>query len=813
MIITEIQKIKSMIFNTSHYFTTMKHILFSLFFMSFLNVAAQEHVFPGADEKTPSKAQYFSWINNTNEGPTDEHTKINLDFFGWLKSEYGMQLDIYAMDAGAIDGKNFYGSIYSDRFKKQFPNGFDPIYKQAKALDIRLGVWGGPDGFGDTPEEERARIDQMVKLCKDYDFALFKFDAVCGPLRPEKEGAFIDLMKEARLHSPDLILLNHRLGLDKAKPYATTFLWGGAETYIDVHMANTMTAPHHRAQAMTRGLVPDLQRLTEDHGVCISSCIDFWEDDLILQAFNRELILSPEIYGNPWLLNDDEFSKLAYIYNLHKKYRDIIVDGIVLDKAYGENAVSRGDGKTQLLTLRNLNWDTSTFSLKLNEDIGITAQGDVTLLQVHPTEKLIGTFKKGESVPVDVLPFRSALFIATTENYTDPLLAGTDFQTIKNIPGAPIEIEVLGMPGTTSNISLLNNDLFSTAKVDGKSVQKLIKGGKLKLHFPGDKLKNNFHRKLNAFTETTIPKDVTALYEATIFAADNNALEVRSLKRSGETKIPEVKAARDAFFNQDAFVNRGVWDKNLFDGNLETGFWFGKTYKDTRIDGGAFRLDLGEITFVDQLIITVPNNFALQPLLVGEGNFVEISTDLLNWETLTYIAENQTEINIGKNVRYLRFKNSPQQIVEIEGVSKGKKLDRSQWKASNLFAHPNRKKVQKVWKSKIVLDEIAEGSYLCVALNGKHGIEGAYAAAKMGDQYIGAPDRASSYPANNWEFMTAKRDKNYTYYIPLNKTMVGKEIEVFTMGYDKNNLDFNPELWITAHPQPWKKIKLTLDRK
>ncbi|MFB9054812.1 hypothetical protein ACFFVB_17105 [Formosa undariae] len=792
----------------------MKHILFSFFFISFLNVSGQEHVFPGADERTPSKAQYFSWINNTNEGPTEEHTAINLDFFGWLKSEYGMQLDIYAMDAGAIDGKNFYGSIYSERFKKQFPNGFDPIYEQAKALDIRLGVWGGPDGFGDTPEEEKARIAEMVKLCRDYDFALFKFDAVCGPLRPEKEDAFIELMKQSREHSPDLILLNHRLGLDKAKPYATTFLWGGAETYIDVHMANTMTAPHHRAQAMSRGLVPDLQRLTEDHGVCISSCIDFWEDDLVLQAFNRALILSPEVYGNPWLLNDAEFSKLAYIYNLHKKYRDILVDGMVLDKAYGEHAVTRGDGKTQLLSLRNLNWEAKSFSLTLNEDIGLKADGDITLLQVHPTEKLIGTFKKGETVPVDVLPFRSALFIATTEAYTDPLLAGTDFQTIKNIPGESIEIEILGMPGTTSNINIANSDLFTNAKVDGKSIQKLEKGGKLKVRFPGDKLKNNYHRKLNAFEATSIPEDVTTLYEATIFAADNNALEVRSLKRSGETKIPEVKAARDAFFEQDAFVNRGVWDKNLFDGNLETGFWRNQTYRlDTRIEGGAFRLDLGKITYLDQLLITVPNEFGLQPLLVGEGNFVEISTDLIHWETLTYIAEKQTEINIGKDVRYLRFKATSQQIVEIEGVAKGKKVDRTQWRASNLFAHPSKKKAQKVWKSKIVLDEIAQGSYLCVAINGKHGIEGAYAAAKIGDTYIGAPDRASSYPANNWEFMTSRRDNNYTYYIPLDQSMIGQEIEVFTMGYDKENLDLNPELWITTHPQPWEKITLTLDRK
>ncbi|HCN83630.1 MAG TPA: hypothetical protein DIT07_08420, partial [Sphingobacteriaceae bacterium] len=203
---------------------------------------SQEKVFPGAHEKTPSRAQYFSWINNTNEGATEKQTQINLDFFNWLRTDYGMKLDIYAFDAGAIDGKNFYGSIYSDRFKQQFPNGFDPIYKKAKTMGTRLGVWGGPDGFGNTPEEEQQRIDQMVKLCKDYEFALFKFDAVCGPLRPGKEDAFIKMMTEARKYSPDLILLNHRLGLTKGLPYATTFLWGGAETYIDVFMNNSTTA-------------------------------------------------------------------------------------------------------------------------------------------------------------------------------------------------------------------------------------------------------------------------------------------------------------------------------------------------------------------------------------------------------------------------------------------------------------------------------------------------------------------------------------------------------------------------------------------
>ena len=42
----------------------------------------------GADKSTPSIPQYFSWINNTNEGSTEEQTIINLEFFKWLRDRY-----------------------------------------------------------------------------------------------------------------------------------------------------------------------------------------------------------------------------------------------------------------------------------------------------------------------------------------------------------------------------------------------------------------------------------------------------------------------------------------------------------------------------------------------------------------------------------------------------------------------------------------------------------------------------------------------------------------------------------------------------
>ena len=274
----------------------MRKIPFLILLMIGAPLAAQTEpqVIPGATETTPSRSQYFSWINNRNDGATESQTLANLEFFKWLHDEYGMKLDIYAFDAGIIDGPKYYGSLDSRKFKSQFPRGLDPIYQLAKSFDCRLGVWLGPDGYGDTPEQETARREMLVKLCRDYHFALFKMDAVCTQLRPEKRDAFAKTMIECRKYSPDLILLNHRLDLGHATPHATTFLWGGEETYIDVHMTNRRrTGTHSRVEAMSRGLVPNLQRLTEDHGVCISSCLDFWEDDLVLQAFNRNLILAP----------------------------------------------------------------------------------------------------------------------------------------------------------------------------------------------------------------------------------------------------------------------------------------------------------------------------------------------------------------------------------------------------------------------------------------------------------------------------------------------------------------------------------------
>jgi hypothetical protein len=784
-------------------------------FSKTLPAQQKQKIFPGADEKTASRSEYFSWINNTGEGSTEKQTLSNLDFFKWLHDEYGMVLDIYAFDAGNIDKEEYHNSGKTSKFKIQFPHGYGPIVEKAAAIGTRLGVWDAPDRFGNTPQEEKKRIDYMISLCRDFHFELFKFDAMGGDLRDEKQDAFIRMMTECRIYSPDLILLNHRINLGKeAVKQATTFLFGGDETYIDVHMTNSQTATHHRAGALSREIVPELKRLTEDHGICLSSCLDYWEDDLILQAFNRNLILAPEIYGNPWLLRDDEFPRLARIFNLARKYKDIMVNGIILpEDKYGEKAVSRGDEKTRLITLRNMSWLPVTRTIKLDEEIGLSKGSVVELRQFHPVERIIGRFKKGQSVNIEVLPFRSCLLIATSEKQMDPAIEGCDYEVVRDVTGKPIVISLLAFPGETKEI--IYRGPGKTASLDGKPMNNLIKGKTVEVAFPGTALKEKYHRKIGDMISVKVPDDAESLYEATCFAADNNALETRSLKRSGPTKIPQVQKARDAFFGLELFIDRGLWDHYLFDGDLKTSFYPSRRQGriDFRINGGSLRLDMGELTKLDSLKIFIGDECGLQPFKSWEPLSVEVSADLKKWSQILVLAGKEITIPLDRNdpVRYFRFPGTPDRVFEIEGYANGIKSDRTKWRASNLFSPYMAIEAKAAFQSSFVLNEIPKGSYLAVALNGRHGDEGAYVALRVNGIPVGAPDRSVSYRSNAWEYPVRKSESDYTYYFPLTEEIKGAKIDAVVMVMKNGLAEFKPEVWITSYPVPYEKMELILN--
>ncbi|MBO4557723.1 MAG: hypothetical protein J5693_03835 [Bacteroidales bacterium] len=802
--------------------------------------APRPYPIAGADETTPSKAEYFTWMSHTNEGPSENQTYAELDFFQWLYDTYGMQLDIFAFDAGMLDGRHFYGSTRSERFRNQYPHGLGPIRDKAAGFGASLGVWGGPDGFGDTPEEAAERMDMVWEFVRDYNLGLFKMDGVCGQLRPSKYDYFEQMMAKVREIRPDFVLLNHRLKLGPGTKYSTTYLLGGDETYIDVFMTNTMTAPHHRGGAIARRAPEDLTRLTEDHGVCLSSCLDYWEDDLILQAFGRELIMAPQIYANPWLLRDDEYPMLAFIYNLHRAYRDILVNATRLPEAqYGPEALSRGDGTTRFLTLRNLTWEPVKYTITLGEETGLDPAKKVKVRQYHPYICDLGSHPYGKTIEVEVLPFRAALIKLTIVPEKDRVaISGIPYQIINDKVGDEVTVKLLGMPGETYNVQLektasanqpagsatvasakpTEKIAFKKATVDGKWADVLAKGRAMRIKFPGDKLTKPYHRKLAELQHTEYPREGQCIYDAMTYAADNNALELRSLERSGPTKIPQVQAARDALFGQRSFAIRDCWDRRMFDDDPNTSFSVAIRDGFFKPFTTALNLDLGEVTSLDKLVIETYDEFSLQPYYIEEGATAYISKDLKSWKTVTFLSDTTMEIDLGGvgEFRYFHLDFTPLRITEISGIKDGKKVDRTAWHATNLFPTYWMKKGEfEEWKGycftkEITLDEIPEGAYLCIAIDGKYPREGAWAALKIDGEWRGCPDRAPSYSCNpwGWEVWLGDTEGNYTYYYPLTADMQGKTIEVWAVS--AANRDVTPSVWMSTYPIPFEGKKLQL---
>lgn len=746
----------------------------------------------GADNFTPSVPQYFSWINNTNEGSTEKHTLINLDFFKYLKDTFGMEIKIYAWDAGNFDGASEgYGNLSGAKFRSQYPEEYDNVVKKAAESGIRMGLWGSPDGFGDDEKTEKERFEFFVHLCRDHNFALFKLDGVCGHLRPEKAELFSEMLCECRKYSPDLIVLNHRLNLFQAEKHITTYLWNGNETYVDVLSGNSKTCMHHRGFMFERGHTDNLERLAEDHGVCVSSCIDYFEDELIYQAFNRSLILAPETYGNPWLMRDDELPKFARVYNLHKRNAAILVNGKLLPAEYGENACSRGSDTKRFISTGNNSWEMKTIKLNIGEETGIRTDKKVEVNLHHPCEKHLGIYSCGDTVEIELMPFRATLIEIAVSEEAEPMLINAEYETVNEASdGTPEKVKLLF--GNGSDILLRKNGeesfFMSGVKTDIRE-KAPVKLGVL------DEMVND-------------PVNGEFLYETAMFAVNNDCLEKRSLDRSGETSVPQVKAARDAFFGQKLYKLRGLEAANMFDGKTDTFFDSqSKTYCDDnlRINGGCLRIDFGEeiecdsveIEFFSADIPTREVEIQSAPLNA------EYSTDLKSWnmsenvvltekekyteEVIRFTVHTTYELSgkkmissygINDKIKYLRIAKPVDRIYAVRLIKDGKEIKLTSPKGNNMQAHYRYRKTHTVMTGEFTLPDYNALPRLAVAVEGEHGTECVYCVAEINGKFTGFPERAPEYKANQWEHRVLDSDKNNTFYMELPKGIEGQKIKI-----------------------------------
>ncbi len=770
----------------------------------------------GADERTPSRSEYFSWINSTNEGSTESQTLANIEYFRWLRDEYGAGVDIYAWDAGNLDGSSStYETLDSPKLKAQYPRGYGPLAEAAGKIGMRLGVWCGPDGYGDTPEQAEARRQLLVSLCRDYHFALFKIDGVCSRLREEKQEEFVKTLKECRKYSPDLILLNHRLRLGIGEPYATTFLWNGQETYVDVHIHNVRPAPHHRGYMFWRSNVPDLQRLAEDHGVCISSCNDYFDDEMIYQAFGRCLIVAPQIYGNPWLLPDRDQPRLARIFNLHRKYRDILVDGIVLpEEDFGPSSVSRGDEKRRIIVTGDPEWEKRTLSLPLDGTVGLGKCRRVAVAAHFPYEEFIGFYDFGDTAQVPLYPFRSSLIEVCDADVFSPMLTGCRYEVIKEKDGAPTTISLVSR---SEKVGLAKDGVIMDcpAVPDGEAFDLT----------PHDPVRLDSSKR---WEREPVTAKMERLYEAAVFASSNDSLEIQAVRKAGESAIPEVRAARDAFFSQRTYVLRGCESRFAFDGRDDTFFDGGSKVfygGQMREDGACMRVDFGAVHYADRVVIEYFKGDIETDEIKPQSAYPvgDYSVDLAVWNRTELVGESEicrmtqevvvndvhnidsvpgakyrAEYAVRGAIRYLRIREPLDRIYKVALMKEGKEIALSDPKL--LFALPHYRDRRIVGARRVRLsipgDLLEPGAYLSIGARGEHGREGIYAVVEIDGKEFGCPDRAASYPVMAWECGVGNSDSGYTYYLPVKPGMTDREINVYLLEFTEEAGECRPSVYL-----------------
>jgi hypothetical protein len=151
-------------------------------------------------------------------------------------------------------------------------------------------------------------------------------------------------------------------------------------------------------------------------------------------------------------------------------------------------------------------------------------------------------------------------------------------------------------------------------------------------------------------------------------------------------------------------------------------------------------------------------------------------------------------------------------VRHVRGYLGGQALDRSLWRASNLFASYHSAPATHAWSACFTLDEIAGGSYLALAIHGQHGDELACAAVRIPTGYLGAPRRAPSFKSNTWECFVPPAPGNTTWYFPLEPQMAGMTMEAFAMILKGGNAEVRAELYVTAYPIPFASRRLVLRR-
>ncbi|MEE9516701.1 MAG: hypothetical protein V3V52_06335 [Candidatus Adiutricales bacterium] len=801
---------------------------------------------------------YFDWLCHDNSGPLESEILANFLVLKKMKELYGLQFDIYNSDAGLVESMGTYFSQYKTIFDQRFPHGLQTIAEASADLGMKLGLWIGPDGFGESPEEMEARKQQLISWVRDSNVGLFKLDTVVSPIRHEnkyilekKYQTLADALSEIRAIRPDFIAINHRVN---DSPYMLTLtdciLWKGEETYIDVHITNRDAWLFNRVCSVRRDLSTTFYevpfRLFEDHGICFNSSVERWADDFVIQAFGRASVISPEMYGTFFFLRDDDYPRLARLIQLHKQSHEILKTSFLLE----DGDIAHSSEVSVLLVLRNMTWDKIEKSVFLDNRIGLSIQKGTPLVlrQRYPFERHLSkngeNFTAGETVRMTLEPFEVKLIQADSQQIKVPYIQGISYEIIPRPDEKNFDVLLLGEPGHTYDLNLKNFGGKTITGETGEDIH-LRDDEKLRMKFPGDRVDRDYFRSLGAFREIdSLLESGAYLGEFARFSLNDDALEIREMLEL--KKIPsrfrEVEDCRQYMWEK--LIQAHVFNRNAFDGNSDTRWSdgyakrspFTGTPQPYRSESSQWRIDMGESKNLGRLELDLVRRMEDAAI-----ETIELSNDLKNWikievndfpdmsrfpfyEELRRRSGNLRIHDVaagdGKPVklkvefpenrsRYIRIQGRNFSVSEIRGFdASGSEFDRSNWHATNFLgaqAVPSR-----VLYAVHTINRFWSGQELAVAVHAGEAkldpVDDVYVVARVGDQITAAPKRAPGYPYHNYEWNSAWIKRNgldgITFRFPVSPEWKGKEVEIYVLMFGERVSGAKADLYLVTPKKP-----------
>jgi len=707
---------------------------------------------------------YFDWLTHASEGPTENEISKQLDLFDRLRSEFGIKFDIYAVDDGAVEtrwGLTF--ELYRLQHDRLYPGGMATLARRAGELGMDFGMWIGPDGFGRNEEQAQERIETITKMVRDWNIGLIKMDTcVSVPLgnNPYENEHYMRklerLTTQARRENPDLIIINHRI---TSSPYILTLLdstlWGGAESYPDVYLLNsdrprlfTRYASYGRGEPTYYGVYSEL---LEDHGICFNGDHHGWAEELAVQTFGRSLMLSPEIYGTLFLLPDSEYPELGRLMRLAEEKRSLLSNTKYLAES---GDFLHCDGKQALLCLINDSWEVNSRTVTIDERIGLNqGNGEYTVTKHFPC---VGNesgnswhVSWGEDVAVKLRPFGVCI----------------------------LEIS----PGQA-----LGNCVPLTGPI---------------LTLPQDKMEKGSVF-LGSFAKQPATDAAATTAERVRFCLSNDPPEAQVLSKLPASRFAEVNSCR-LFFkeklrNECYGVAANAWDDDPVTAWGDVPLW--KQISNVwRLDlGNHYRVDRVEVTLADTGPGPVSENGQRQRL--EEPVVFEVSPDGARWFSSRAViyyrrqAIQRQYVNaliaefpqVEVPVRYVRMHVHGILVSDIRVREKvnGRLVEvpRDRWHGNNLFTA---RKPRAVFSAGFAVDDTWNGRYLAVTarLPGeisvplKQEVAVAWVESDKGD-FWPITSASPMFPFHGWESNGGQNGNAWTFWIPLNHDMAGKELVV-----------------------------------